>query len=74
MALLREAAKREDSLDPWGVLYRGGKPDLAALRLTFTDAPLRARRSVVKWELAALKKIDRARLSPERQISYDAFL
>jgi uncharacterized protein (DUF885 family) len=73
MAFLREAAKREDSLDPWGVLYRGGKLDLAALRQTFTDAPLRARRSVVKWELGALKKINRALLSPERQISFDSF-
>lgn len=73
MALFREAAKREDSLDPWGVLYRGGRADLAALRLTFTDAPLRARRSAVKWELAALKRIDRSRLSSDRQISYDAF-
>jgi hypothetical protein len=69
MAFLREAARREDALDPWGVLYRGGKVDLAALRQTFTDAPLRARRSVVKWELATLKKINRAALSPERQIS-----
>ena len=74
MAFLREAARREDSLDPWGVLYRGGRVDLAALRQTFTDAPLRARRSAVKWELGALKKINRAQLSPERQISYDAFL
>ena len=74
MAFLREAARREDSHDPWGVLYRDGKVDLAALRLTFTDAPLRARRRVVKWELGALKRIERARLSPERQISYDAFL
>ncbi len=73
MAFLREAARREDSLDPWGVLYRGGRVDLAALRQTFTDAPLRARRSAVKWELGALKKINRAQLSPERQISYDAF-
>lgn len=74
MALFRDAAKREDALDPWGVLYRGGKPDLPALRQTFTDAPLRARRNAVKWELGALRRIDRAKLSPERQISYDAFL
>lgn len=73
MALFRESAKREDSLDPWGVLYRGGRADLAALRLTFTDAPLCARRNAVKWELAALKRINRALLSPDRQISYDAF-
>lgn len=74
MALLREAARLEDALDPWGVLYRGGQPDLVALRQTFTDAPLRARRGVIKRELAALRKIERAALSPERQISYDAFL
>ena len=74
MALFREAAKREDSLDPWGVLYRGGKADLAALRQTFTDAPLRAKRSVVRWELSALARIDRRQLSAERQISYDTFL
>ncbi len=74
MTLFRDATKRGDSLDPWGVLYRGGKADLAALRQTFTDAPQRARRSVVKWELGALARINRSRLSAERQISYDAFL
>ena len=34
---------------------------------------LRARRAVVRWTLAALQRIDRARLSPARQISYDIF-
>ena len=74
MALFREVARREDALDPWGLIYRGGQPNLVALRQTFTDAPLRSRRMLVKWVLASLRRIDRTKLSPERQISYDIFL
>ncbi len=74
MALFREVAKREDAIDPWGLLYRGGAHNLAGIRQTFTDVPLRERRTVVKWALAQIGKIDRTRLSAERQISYDSFL
>ncbi|HEX4846824.1 MAG TPA: DUF885 family protein, partial [Novosphingobium sp.] len=74
MALFREMAKREDALDPLGLVYRGGKANVTAFRQIFTDAPLRARRGLVNWCLNSLRRIDRAKLSPERQISYDVFL
>lgn len=73
MALLRDDQAREDALDPLGTLYRTGKTDPALLRQLFTDAPVRAQRQSVTRSLDALARIDRARLSPERQISYDAF-
>jgi uncharacterized protein (DUF885 family) len=74
MALFREVARREDAIDPLGLIYRGGKPNLTAFRQTFTDLAVRQRRGVVRWALAGLGKINRAELSPERQISYDTFL
>ena len=74
MALFRETARREDAIDPLGLIYRGGKPNLAAFRQTFTDLALRQQRGVVRWALASLARINRARLSEERQISYDVFL
>lgn len=74
MALFRETARREDAIDPLGLIYRGGKPNLTAFRQLYTDLSVRQRRGVVRWALAGLRKIDRARLSAERQISYDVFL
>ena len=74
MALFRDAARRDDSLDPLGMVYRGGKANLTAFRQVFTDLAIRQRRGVVKWQLSALSKIARSKLSPERQISYDVFL
>ncbi len=74
MALFRETARREDAIDPLGLVYRGGKPNLTAFRQTFTDLAVRQHRGVVRWALAGIAKFDRSRLSPERQISYDVFL
>lgn len=74
MALFRETARREDAIDPLGLIYRGGKPNLTAFRQTFTELAVRQRRGVVRWALAGLRKIDRAKLSEERRISYDVFL
>lgn len=74
MTLFRETARREDAIDPLGLIYRGGKPNLTAFRQIFTDLAVRQQRGVVSWALAGLKRINRARLSPERQISYDVFL
>jgi uncharacterized protein (DUF885 family) len=74
MALLREDARREDALDPMGAIYRGSAPNLATFRLLFTDQQVRAARGSVQQSLKALGRIDRARLSGERQISYDSFL
>ncbi len=74
LALFQETARREDAIDPLGMIYRGGKPNLTAFRQTFTDLAVRQQRGVTRWALAGLAKIRRARLSPERQISYDVFL
>lgn len=74
MTLFRETARREDAIDPLGLIYRGGKPNLTAFRQIFTDLAVRQQREVVRWALSGLKRINRARLSPERQISYDVFL
>jgi len=74
MALFRATARAEDALDPIGMIYRGTPPSPDALRLLFTEKQQVARRQVTAGALKALSRIDRARLSPERQISYDAFL
>ena len=74
MQLFRSVAKAEDAIDPLGLIYRGGTPSVAAFRQLYTDAQQRATRSLVAQALAGLKRIDRRKLSPERQISYDVFL
>ena len=73
MALLRGVARQEDALDPLGSIYRGGTLDPAAFRLLYTDKLDRAKRGVAQQALASLKRIDRRKLSGERQISYDVF-
>lgn len=73
MALFRETARREDAIDPLGLIYRGGKPNLTAFRQTFTDLATRQRRGVVRWALERLALIDRNALSAERKISFDVF-
>ncbi|MDL2353429.1 MAG: DUF885 family protein, partial [Pseudomonadota bacterium] len=74
MLLFRNVAKAEDALDPLGMIYRGGEPNVAAFRQLYTDAQERAKRAVNVQALAGLRRIDRRKLSPERQISYDVFL
>ena len=74
MQLFRTIAKAEDALDPLGMIYRGGTPNVAAFRLLYTPAQDRAQRVVNRQSLAALARIDRRKLSAERQISYDVFL
>ena len=73
-ALLRDISRQEDALDPLGSIYRGGAFDLGIFRQLYTDPLIRAKRAVVQQALAGLKRIDRRKLSPERQISYDVFL
>ena len=74
MALFRDIARREDALDPLGMIYRGGTPDIGSFRQMYTPARQRARRTLAAAALSGLKRIDRRKLSPERQISYDVFL
>ncbi|WP_292969813.1 DUF885 domain-containing protein [Novosphingobium sp.] len=74
MALFREIGGKEDALDPLTGIYKGQAPNIAAFRLLYSGAQVRARRSVVHAALAGLKRIDRRKLSADRQISYDVFL
>lgn len=74
MTLFRETARREDAIDPLGLIYRGGKPNLTAFRQTFTDLAVRQQRGVTRWALTGLARINRSKLSAERQISHDVFL
>ena len=74
MVLFRTVAKAEDALDPLGMIYRGGEPNATAFRQLYTAAQERAKRAVNVQALAGLRRIDRRKLSPERQISYDIFL
>ena len=73
MLLFRNVAKAEDALDPLGMIYRGGEPNVTAFRQLYTDVQERAKRAVNVQALAGLRRIDRRKLSPERQISYDIF-
>lgn len=74
MLLFAQDAKREQALSPLQAIYRGEQPDIATFAKLFTDELDRRSLDSVRISLAALKRIDRARLSPERQISYDVFL
>ena len=74
MALFAEDSRREDVLDPLGRLSRGERVEPASLALVFTDTLSRRRLASASQSLAALARIRRARLGPERQISYDTFL
>jgi uncharacterized protein (DUF885 family) len=65
--------RMQDSLDPMSAMYRGEPVDAQSLRRVFTDALDRDSLAAARRSLQALSRIDRARLSPERQVSYDAF-
>ncbi len=71
--LFNDDARREQTLDPLGTLYRGERVDPGALSRLFTDALDRQVLASTRRSLGELERIDRARLSPERQISYDVF-
>jgi hypothetical protein len=73
ITLFADDARREDLLDPLGRMSRGERIDSAALALVFSDTLSRNRQASARASLAALARIDRAQLSPEQQISFDAF-
>ena len=68
-----EDAARSAAFDPLSSLYRGQRADAAALSRMFTEGLDRQRLAAAQQSLRALGRIDRARLSPERQLSYDVF-
>ncbi|MEY4672035.1 MAG: hypothetical protein RLZZ415_1914, partial [Pseudomonadota bacterium] len=51
----------------------GDNSNPQGLQRLFSDELAAAQRAELRRELAALARIDRTRLSPERQLSYDAF-
>ncbi len=73
MLLFEKDARAELALSPLQAIYRGEKADPAMVARIFTADLDRKQLASVKVTLAALAKINRARLSPERQISYDVF-
>ncbi|MFM5930028.1 MAG: DUF885 domain-containing protein [Novosphingobium sp.] len=74
MLLFAQDAKRERLTSPLQAVYRGEPADVSLLGQIFTDTLDRRELAAAKTSLAALARIDRRRLSPERQISYDVFL
>lgn len=73
MALLADDSRREDGLDPLGKLSRGETVEPADLALLYTETLSRRRLASARRSLDALGAISRKRLSPARQVSYDAF-
>ena len=73
MALFADDARREELLQPLDLLSRGEPVSPEALALVFSDTLSRRQQASARQSLNALARIERARLSPERQISYDAF-
>ncbi|PLK25626.1 DUF885 family protein [Novosphingobium sp. TH158] len=73
MLLFAHDAKRDRQLNPLQAIYRGEAADPALVAQTFTDALDRRELAAVRLSLSALSRIDRRRLSPERQISFDVF-
>ena len=69
------AASDEDNLrrNPVGALYRGDMRFADRLSDYPSDAYFTAERRAAQQELAALARIDRSRLTPDEQISYDVF-
>ena len=71
--LFEEDADRDDAVNPLNLLYRGEAVDPEAFSLLYTDTLARRQLASVKLSLSDLGQIDRARLSADRQLSYDVF-
>lgn len=72
--IFAQDARREEETDPLERLYRGEFPDPGAFSRLFTDELDQSALAAAQASLAALARIDRARLTPSRQLSYDVFL
>ncbi|MFC3174596.1 DUF885 domain-containing protein [Novosphingobium bradum] len=73
MALLADDARRSEALDPIDRIYRGEHVAPEVLAEVFSASLSRRQLASTRQSLGALARIDRRRLSPERQISHDAF-
>ena len=71
--IFADDARREDLVDPLAALYRGKPVDPGSLSLIFTPRLDRRQLDSARQILRALRRIERARLTPERQLSYDVF-
>ena len=69
--LFAEDARREDELDPLAAIYRGRRANAEVFAQLYTDALDRRRLAAARQSLRALERINRARLSPQRQISFE---
>ena len=74
LAMLNGFARAQEALDPLGAVARGDNSHPQQIQRLFSDELIAAQRSELRRQLALLARIDRARLSPERQLSHDAFL
>jgi uncharacterized protein (DUF885 family) len=73
MALFQDDQRRSEALNPFARVYRGEAVDPAAFDLVYSDETERRALASARTSLTALARIDRRRLSPERQISCDVF-
>ncbi|MEO7247489.1 MAG: DUF885 family protein, partial [Novosphingobium sp.] len=73
MELFAQDSKAELALNPLESVYRGSAVNTEVLAKLFTADLDRQKAAATRRSLAALVKISRAKLSPERQISYDVF-
>ena len=73
LALLNAFARAQEAFDPLGRVARGDNSNPQALQRLFSDELAAAQRAELRRELAAIARIDRTRLSPDSQLSYDAF-
>ena len=74
LALLNGFARAQEALDPLGAIARGDNSNPQNLQRLYSDELAAAQRAELRRELTLVTRIDRARLSPERQLSYDAFV
>ena len=72
--LFADDARREEELNPLERLYRGEFPESRTFAKLLTDELDRQSLLSARHSLEALQRIDRRRLSPQRQLSYDVFL
>lgn len=71
--LFADDAQREDAVNPLNLLYRGEAVDSEVFAQIYTDTLARRQLASAKQSLSELGRIDRARLSPKRQLSHDVF-
>lgn len=72
--IFAQDARRDEEIEPLERLYRGELPDPGAFSRLFTAELDRLALASTQQSLTALAGIDRRRLTPARQLSYDVFL